>query len=217
MIRVKSKDRIAHIEIGGSESVNLITVEALHQLHEYIDTICNNPEIRVLIFSGKEGNGFVAGADLDELKTFDPSHADKFSLLGQSLFQKIENMDCLSIAAVDGHCMGGGLDLLLSCDLRIASFDSVFAHPGIKIGIITGFGGTVRLPKETTNAKAKDLLFSGRKFSAREALEYGIVNELCNSEEVMDRCFDYAMKFAPKSGDSARAWKKSLLAGYNLR
>lgn len=124
---------------------------------------------------------FASGANIRELRTLTPATAREFAVRGQRLFQRIADARQLTIAAVNGYCMGGGLDLALACDVRVASTGAVFAHPGARLGIITGWGGTQRLPRLVGAARALDMFLTARRFSAVEALDIGLVSGLGDS------------------------------------
>jgi enoyl-CoA hydratase len=138
---------------------------------------------------------FAAGADIDELALLSPLSARQFSLLGQSLMSQIERFSKPVIAAVRGYCLGGGLDLALACHIRIASFDARLAHPGGALGILTGWGGTQRLPRTLLpggRAGALELFSTGVVIEAAEAFRIGLVNRLSAADEVLPA----AVKFA---------------------
>lgn len=136
---------------------------------------------------------FASGADIRELAQLDPAAALEFSKLGQDLFQTIADARQITIAAINGYCMGGGLDLALACDFRVASKAAVFAHPGARLGIITGWGGTQRLPRIIGRARALEFFALARSFTSEEALEIGLVTS------VGDSAIDNAIKVANSS------------------
>lgn len=140
-------------------------------------------EPKALIITGTE-DVFASGANIRELQQLDPASAAEFSKLGQSIIHSIAAAKQLTIAAINGYCMGGALDLALACDIRIASPKAVFAHPGARLGIITGWGGTQRLPRIIGKTRALELFITARRFSAEEALAIGLVTQL--SQNVVD-------------------------------
>lgn len=131
-------------------------------------------DVKAVIFTGT-GNVFAAGADLRELINLDPTSALEFAKTGQRVFQRIADARQTTIAAINGYCMGGGLDLALACDIRIASPQAVFSHPGARRGIITGWGGTQRLPRIIVRTRALELFATARRLSSEEALFMGLV------------------------------------------
>lgn len=207
MISVEKHDHAVVVTLGGCEGANLLTIQNLAELHKAVDGFSNDNTCRAIIICGTGNRFFSAGADLNELAGLDGESSLKFSRLGQSLFEKLEHLDKIVIAAVDGFCMGGGLDLLLACDLRYATERSLFAHPGSRMGIITGFGGTVRLPAEIGRAFAGELLFTGRTFDAQEALRIGLINGIESPQELMNNCITIAGKAAYISPILVYLWK----------
>lgn len=141
---------------------------------------------------------FASGANINELSQLDPESARAFSQMGQQLFQSIAETRQITIAAINGYCMGGALDLALACDVRVASAHAIFAHPGARLGIITGWGGTQRLPRLIGRSRALDLFLTARRFDSREAFEMGLVTG------VEDPVLEYAIAIArslPKTAD----------------
>jgi enoyl-CoA hydratase/carnithine racemase len=129
------------------------------------------------VITGTE-QSFASGAEIGELAELLPAHAFEFSRTGQRVFRAIENCAKRVVAAILGYCMGGGLDLALACHARIAAPDAVFAHPGGALGILTGWGGTQRLPRLIGRSRAMELLASGGRITAREALDWGLITQL---------------------------------------
>ena len=134
-------------------------------------------EISALVFTGT-GDVFASGADIRELQSLTPESAREFAGRGRRLFQRIADARQLTVAAVNGYCMGGGLDLALACRIRVASHSAVFAHPGARLGIITGWGGTWRLPALVGAARALEMFTTARRLTADEALEIGLVSRI---------------------------------------
>lgn len=156
---------------------NSISVATLAELDATISALTAQTHLSAIIFTGT-GDAFASGADIRELRALTPAAAQEFARRGQSLMQKIADAPQLTIAAVNGYCMGGGLDLALACDLRCASPSAVFAHPGARLGIITGWGGTQRLPRLIGQTRALELFMTARRVTATEAYEIGLVNRV---------------------------------------
>ncbi len=146
-------------------------------------------ELCVLIVTGA-GGVFSAGADLNEVAALDPTTAYDFSRRGQQLLMNLGKAAPVTIAAIDGYCLGGGLDIAMSCDLRYATPRSSFQHPGARRGIITGWGGTQRLPRLVGTDEARRLLITGDRIDAAEAFRIGLINQIC------DDAFGYVTQFA---------------------
>jgi enoyl-CoA hydratase len=156
---------------------NSLSVATLEELDRHVSNLSTRTDISAIIFTGT-GAAFASGANIRELRALTPETAGEFARRGQRLMQKIVDAPPLTVAAVNGYCMGGGLDLALACDLRCATPAAVFAHPGARLGIITGWGGTQRLPQLIGSARAFEMFLTARLVSGAEALEMGLVNRL---------------------------------------
>ena len=153
--------------------MNLLSSDALHELR---DVIAGLRGCEVAKFRSGRSHIFAAGADMAEMARFSASEAEAFARLGQETFDAIERLPCLTMAIVDGDCFGGALDLILAFDLRFASARSRFSHPGGKIGIVTGFGGTSRWRKVVDSAAARRLFLGNEILDAQSALEIGLID-----------------------------------------
>lgn len=176
-ITTEVEDDIAVIRFSRPEQRNPLSLQTLHDLSTTLSQFASRDEISSVLFTGTN-DVFASGANIKELVQLSSSSALEFAKLGQRIFQTIADSPKLTIAAINGYCMGGALDLALSCDLRIASPDAVLAHPGVRLGIITGWGGTQRLPRLIPKAAALELLLTGRRITAGEALGIGVVHRL---------------------------------------
>jgi enoyl-CoA hydratase len=155
-------------------SRNSLSIATLSELDSLLSTLVNKPALKTLIFTGVE-NVFLSGANIRELSSLDSVTAREFSSLGQKLFQRLTEAPQLTIAAINGYCMGGGLDFALACDIRLAASTAVFAHPGARLGIITGWGGTQRLPRLIGKARAIEFFVTARLLVSNEALRIGLI------------------------------------------
>ena len=174
---VEERGTLAVLRIDRPEQRNSLSIATLSNLDEAFSSLSARADISAVIFTGT-GNVFASGADIRELQTLNPDSARAFAERGQHLFQKIDAARQPTIAAVNGYCMGGGLDLALACRVRVASPVAVFAHPGARLGIITGWGGTQRLPRLIGAARAIEMFTTARRLSASEALEFGLVSHV---------------------------------------
>ena len=154
-----------------------LSIEVLERLSDILGDIEKSNDIGNVIFTGVR-NVFASGADLREIAIVDASSAREFAERGQSLMGRISELQPLTIAAVNGVCFGGALDLALACKRRIASPDATFAHPGADLGIMTGWGGTQRLPRLLGEAKALEMFFTAKRVTADRALKIGLVDEI---------------------------------------
>ncbi|HEV7857033.1 MAG TPA: enoyl-CoA hydratase/isomerase family protein [Pyrinomonadaceae bacterium] len=186
---IETLSRIAVIRLNRPAERNSFSASTLEELDQAVSTLGQRADINALIFTGTKGV-FASGANIRELSELAPATARELALRGQRLMQSISDSPKLTIAAVNGFCMGGGLDLALACDLRCASKGAVFAHPGARLGIITGWGGTQRLPRLIGPARALEILLTARRVTSAEALEIGLVSW------VGDAVLDHACEMA---------------------
>jgi len=189
-IVVERRDRVAIVRFNRPAERNPLSDSTLDELDEIISALAAGANLSAIIFTGADGV-FASGADIRELQTLAPSAALDFSRRGQRLMQKIADAPQLTVAAVDGYCMGGGLDLALACDVRVASARSTFAHPGSRLGIITGWGGTQRLPRLVGPARALEMFLTARRVTGAEAFEMGLVQSL--SDSPLERAVEIAL------------------------
>ena len=178
-VSMEVTDSIAIIRFNRPAERNPLSGATLLELKSIMAELQAHDEVQAIIFTGA-GDVFLSGANIRELSELDPATALAFAKLGQKIFQTIADANQVTIAAVNGYCMGGGLDLALACDIRVAAEAAVFSHPGARLGIITGWGGTQRLPRLIKKASALELLLTARRLTAREALALGLVTSLSN-------------------------------------
>src|SRR5215813_7983785 len=172
------------IRFNRPEKRNSLSQDVLGQLERALASLLPRDNLAAMIFTGTD-DVFASGADIRELAQLNAETARDFAARGQSILNCIANARQKTIAAINGYCMGGALDLVLACDVRIASKNAVFAHPGANLGIITGWGGTQRLPRLIGQARALELFLTTRRVDAQQALDIGLVSELC--DPVIDR------------------------------
>jgi len=156
---------------------NPLSISTLHELKETIATLTARKDLKVIVFTGTE-DVFAAGADISELAQLNTESAFDFARFGQSLFQAVADAKQVTIAAINGYCIGGALDLALACDIRVASTQAVFRHPGARLGIITGWGGTQRLPQLIGRARGLEFFLTARLITADEAVSAGLITLL---------------------------------------
>lgn len=180
------------IKISRPEALNALNVETLLELRTTLSIVAENPAIRVLVLTGAGEKSFVAGADIVEMKDKTPSEAVDFARIGQEVTKLLEMMPKITIAAVNGFALGGGTEMAIACDFILAAENAVFGQPEVGLGIIPGFGGTVRLSKFVGLPMAKELIFSGRKVKAEEALKIGLANHVYPSGDLMNEALKLA-------------------------
>ncbi len=176
-IVTKHDGAIAVIRFNRPTQRNPLSISTLNDLESTLLELMPCDDVKVLIFTGT-ADVFASGANIRELAQLDSISAVQFSQLGQRVFQRIADARQLTIAAINGYCMGGAMDLALACDVRVASIDAIFAHPGARLGIITGWGGTQRLPRIIQKGCALELFLTGRRITSAEALEMGLVSSV---------------------------------------
>lgn len=189
-------DSIAVVRFNRPAQRNPLSKDTLHDLKRTTSSLFPRGDIHTVIFTGA-GDVFASGANIRELAELDAAGALQFSKLGQDLFQSITDARQVTIAAINGYCMGGGLDLALACDIRVASLTAIFSHPGARLGIITGWGGTQRLPRTIQKGVALELLLTGRRITAAEALQVGLITR------VSEQPLKTAMRLARETAEAA--------------
>jgi enoyl-CoA hydratase len=168
---------IAVIRFNRPAQRNPLSISTLQDLENSLLALIPRDDVKVLIFTGT-ADVFASGANIRELAKLNSISALQFSQLGQRVFQRIADARQLTIAAINGYCIGGALDLALACDVRVASNDAVFAHPGARLGIITGWGGTQRLPRIIQKGRALELFLTGHRITSAEAIEVGLLSNV---------------------------------------
>ncbi|HEV7375361.1 MAG TPA: enoyl-CoA hydratase/isomerase family protein [Pyrinomonadaceae bacterium] len=187
---IEARSSFAILRINRPAERNSLSVATLEELDSAISSITARTDISAIIFIGTD-DVFASGANIRELRQLTPATAREFAKRGQRLFQQIADAKQLTIAAVNGYCMGGALDLALACDLRCASPDAIFAHPGARLGIITGWGGTQRLPRLIGTARALEMFATAKHVTSGEAYEMGLVSRI--GEPVLDCAIEIAL------------------------
>jgi len=191
-IEISKNNHIGTLTINRPDSLNAMNREVLLEFINELKKIQSDKEIRVIIITGSGEKAFIAGADIKLMQKMNREEAFDFANLGQELANLIEKSAKPVIAAVNGYALGGGCEIALSCHLRIASDNAVFAQPEVKIGLLPGWGGTQRLPRIIGRGLANEIILTGRNVTAKEALDIGLVNRVVPQEELMNTCFDIA-------------------------
>jgi len=186
VLLVEEKDGVAVLTLNRPEVMNSFNFALLHALKEQIEALQFKAGIRVVIITGSGQKAFCAGADLKERTTMNELQVKDFILTIRNLFTAIESLNKPVIAAVNGIALGGGTELALACDIRIAAMHATMGLTETRLAIIPGAGGTQRLPRLIGRGKAKELIFTGRLVDAHEALQIGLVNQVCEPEALMD-------------------------------
>ena len=211
-LNFKKDGNIGILSINRPDALNALNSEVLRELNEAVDVIENDADIHILIITG-EGRAFVAGADIGEMKDMDSAAAREFAKLGLSTFRKIELMEKPVIAAVNGFALGGGCELSMCCDIRIASEKAKFGQPEVGLGIIPGFAGTQRLSRLIGLGKAKELIYTADMIDANEAYRIGLVNKVVSKEDLMEEVLKLANNILAKGQLAVRFAKASINRG----
>jgi 3-hydroxypropionyl-coenzyme A dehydratase len=177
-IQIEPLGDVCLLRINRPEALNAMNTDVIAELSRSIDIVGFDDSIRVVIITGSGEKSFCAGADIAYMVNIDPMKAEKYATSAQAVLNKIEKLDKPVIAAVNGFALGGGCELSMVCDMRIASSNARMGQPEVTIGIPPGWGGTQRLVKLVGPAKAKELIFTGKMISAQEAYEIGLVNKV---------------------------------------
>ncbi|MFA6334881.1 MAG: enoyl-CoA hydratase-related protein [Bacteroidales bacterium] len=211
---VSTENHVCTIKINNPATLNALNTSLLKELDVALDEVEKDPEIYVLVITG-EGRAFVAGADITEMADLNAAQGKRFGDFGAMVFRKIETLSKPVIAAINGFTLGGGCELAIACDIRIASENAKFGQPEVGLGITTGFSATYRLPRIVGVAKAKELLFTGNVIGAAEALEIGLVNQVVKPEELMEKTMQMAVTIASKAPIAVKYTKEAIEYGLN--
>ncbi len=211
-ILTEIRDNIGIIKINRPQQLNALNIQTIHELNDLIHLWSKDDKIKVIIITG-EGKSFVAGADIAEMKDMTKQQAIDFSEMGQKVFSLIESQEKPVIACVNGFALGGGCELAMACDIRVASDKAKFGQPEVNLGVIPGFAGTQRLARMVGTAKAKELILTGEIIDAQTALSIGLVNQVVPHDNLLDQTFKMAQKIASKGPTAVRLAKKVISRG----
>ncbi|MCI7239282.1 MAG: enoyl-CoA hydratase-related protein [Anaerococcus sp.] len=211
-IKLEQEGFIGKLTIARPEALNALNSQVLDELDKAIDEVSANKELRVLIVTG-EGRSFVAGADIKEMATLSPIEGKEFGKKGLGVFRKLEKLEIPTIAAVNGFALGGGCELAMSCDFRIANEKATFGQPEVGLGILPGFGGTQRLQRLVGQGWAKYLIYTARNIKAPKALEIGLVQEVVPVDEFEERVNELANIVANNAPIGVRLAKEAINTG----
>ena len=190
-VKLEKQGHVGVLTIDRPEALNALNSQVLTDLDAAIDEVENDSEIYVAVLTGA-GRSFVAGADIGEMKGFSSVEGKKFGVHGGNVFLRLENMSKPVIAAINGFALGGGCELSMACDIRLASEKAKFGQPEVGLGITPGFGGTQRLPRIVGVSKAMELILTGKVIGAAEAKAIGLVSEVYPPEELMPKAMELA-------------------------
>lgn len=205
-LKVEIRDGIAMVTVSRPEALNALNSNFFHEMDDVIDRLSEDRSVRIMILTG-EGKAFVAGADIAEMVDMTPEQGKAFSQLGQRVFRRFYAMEIPVIAAINGYALGGGLELTLGCDIRIASTRAKFGQPEVNLGMIPGYGGTQRLPRLIGLGDALYLLLTAEMIGAEEALRIGLVQKVVEPEQLMEETLKMAQTILSKGPEAIRKVK----------
>lgn len=188
VLAVEQEENIVTLTLNRPEVMNSLNFPLLHALKDQIDALRFQRDVRVVIITAAGEKAFCAGADLKERATLPPEKVREYIFTIRNLFTSIEELNKPVIAAVNGIALGGGTELSLACDIRIAATNATMGLTETRLAIIPGAGGTQRLPRLVGRGKAKELIFTGQRISAEEALKIGLVNKVCDQKDLLGEC-----------------------------
>ena len=198
-LRIATDDRVAIVTVNRPEALNALNMNLLEDLVGTLHDLGRDSSVGVILLTGAGERAFIAGADIKEMAEKTPMQARAWAELGQDVARALETMRKPTIAAVNGYALGGGCELALACDLRLAADNAVFGQPEVTLGIIPGWGGSQRLARATNIGYAKELILTGRHVQAAEALERGLVQHVYPQAELMPRTLELAHAIARRS------------------
>ena len=211
-VKYEQKDQVAVLTIDRPEALNALNTQVLCDLDEAIAKVEQADDVLVVILTGA-GRSFVAGADIGEMKGFSAIDGKKFGVHGGSIFLRLENLSKPVIAAVNGFALGGGCELAMACDIRLASEKAKFGQPETGLGITPGFGGTQRLPRIVGVSKAMELILTAKTIGAEEAKAIGLVSEVYPAEELMDKAMELAQAICANAPIAVAESKRCIRMG----
>ncbi|HWQ62412.1 MAG TPA: short-chain-enoyl-CoA hydratase [Negativicutes bacterium] len=195
----ENQNGIGIVSVNRPKALNALNAETMAELDSLMGAIAKDPAVKVVIITGVGDKAFVAGADIAFMQPLTAAEGRAWGKAGQAVFDKIENLPQPVIAAVNGFALGGGNELAMACDIRIASEKAKFGQPEVTLGITPGFGGTQRLARLIGKGRAKELLFTGDMVDAADAYRIGLVNKVVAPEELMDAAKALALKIMSRS------------------
>ncbi len=212
---IEQNDGIVTLTLNSSETLNSLNSELIIELGSALQQLGTDRSVRVIVLTGA-GKAFVAGADIKQMSTMPPDQAAAFARSGQQLLLTIEQLEQPVIAAVNGFALGGGLELALACDFIYASTKAKLGFPEVTLGIMPGFGGTQNLARLIGPNRAKEMIFSGRMITAEQAEAWGIVNRLCEPEQLLEQALATAREIGSVGLRGVAAAKQALVSGLNM-
>ena len=215
ILKLETSGNIALVTISRPKAMNALNTRFFNEMDAMVEKIGGMPEVKVMVITG-EGKAFVAGADIAEMVNKNQQEGSEFSRLGQNTFRSLELIEIPVIAAINGFALGGGLELAMGCDFRIASNKAKFGQPEVSLGLIPGYAGTQRLSRLVGMADALYLLMTADMIGAEDALRIGLVQKVFEPEVLMEETMKIAKNIASKGPKAVKLIKKVTRSGYHM-
>jgi len=215
ILQTELQEGVLLVRISRPKAMNALNTQFFHEMDVLIASLKNRTEVKVMLITG-EGKAFVAGADIAEMVNKNQDEGSAFSRLGQHTFQSLEKLDIPVIAAVNGFALGGGMELAMACDFRIASTKAKFGQPEVNLGLIPGYAGTQRLSRLTNLGNALYLLMTADIIGAEDALRLGLVQKVAEPEILLEESMKIAKNIASKGPQAIKKMKRVVREGYEM-
>ena len=207
---IEQNGHVCTITINFPQKLNAVSTAVLTDLNEAFDQVDKMEDVYCVVLKGAGEKAFIGGADIKEMNEFDFMAAKKYSIFGSMVLNKIHEFRVPVIAAINGYCLGGGLEVAIACDIRIAAENAKFSQPEVSLGIMTGTGGSQRLQKLIGEGRAKEMLLVGGMIDATEADKIGLVNKVVPVDELMNEANAMAEKIAKNAPIAVATMKKAM-------
>lgn len=215
-LKLEMHGRAAVLTVTRPAKLNALNHRTLVELHRAFEALADDDAVRAIVVTGTGEKAFIAGADISEIRDQTPLDARHFSEHGQQLMRRIETMTKPVIAAINGFCLGGGLELALACHIRYASENARLGLPEIKLGIIPGFGGTQRLTRLAGRSRALEMILTGEPVNALEAEKYGIVQGVVDAHDLVEHALSVAQRLASAAPHAVSAILETVDKGLDM-
>jgi 3-hydroxypropionyl-coenzyme A dehydratase len=215
LVTTSKSDGICTVKINRPDKLNAMNMDVAKELVNIFENLGKDDTVKVIILTGEGDKAFSAGADIEYMSKISPDESEEYAKLGQLVTATVENVKQPTIAAINGFALGGGCELAMSCDIRIAADTAKMGQPEVTIGIPPGWGGTQRLMRIVGIAKAKEMVYTGKMIKAEEAREIGLVNQVVELSTLMDETMKMAKTIAGNSAIAVRMSKAAINKGRN--
>ncbi|MBU5614486.1 enoyl-CoA hydratase-related protein [Geomonas azotofigens] len=209
-------DHVATVTVNRPSAMNAMTPDTLEELERVVAEIDRYEEVRAAVITGAGAKAFIAGADIGLMRDMSSTQARELALKAHGIFAAMERSSKPFIAAVNGYALGGGCELAMACDIRIASDNARFGQPEINIGILPGFGGSQRLPRLVGKGRALEMILTGEMVDAAEAFRIGLVNRVVSQQELLGEAHKLAAKIAAKGRVATKLCKEAVVNGLEM-